>query len=217
MSDIVRRKEFLLGIVIVVSLFIYVPYFFDVPEPVTAVESWLITTTVVILSVAIWIGVYTLTRRQVMKAQRGDRGWPYGIWMVLLVWLMIVVGLTLGRESSTFMFFADAFVVPGDATIYALLVFYLTSSAFRAFKIRDVEAFLLMLTTFIVILKQAPAGELMAPQLAPLGTWLTNYLAMAATRVFGISAALGGIVLAVRLLAGKEMAMIGLIRRREDE
>lgn len=217
MSDIVRRKEFLLGIVLVVSLFIYIPYFFDVPDPVTAVESWLITTTVVILSVAIWIGVYTLTRRQVIKAQRRARGWPYGIWMVLLTFFMIVVGLTLGRDSPTFMFFANSFVVPGDATIYSILVFYLTSSAFRAFKIRDVESFLLMVTTFIVILKQAPMGEFFFPQLSPLGTWLTNYLAMAATRVFGISAALGGIVLAIRLLAGKEMAMIGLIRRREDE
>ena len=40
---------------------------------------------------------------------------------------------------------------------------------------------------------------------------------MAATRVFAISAALGGIVLAIRLMAGKEMAMIGLIRRGEEE
>jgi hypothetical protein len=40
---------------------------------------------------------------------------------------------------------------------------------------------------------------------------------MAATRVFGFSAALGGIVLAIRLLLGKEMAMIGLIRRKEKE
>jgi hypothetical protein len=216
-SDIIRRKEFLLGLVILVSIFIYVPYFFEVPELVTEIETWLITTTLVILSVAIWIGVYTLSTRQIMRARRGVRGWQYGIWMIILAWLMIFIGIFLGRSHPLFMFFADAFVIPGDATIYAILVFYLTSSAARAFKVRDLESFLLMLTTFIVIFKQAPLGELLAPWLAPLGTWLTNYLAMAATRVFGISAALGGIVLAVRLLAGKEMAMIGLIRRKEEE
>jgi hypothetical protein len=108
-------------------------------------------------------------------------------------------------------------VVPGDATIYALLVFFLTSAAARTFKVRDVESSLLMIAAFITFMYQAPLTEYLLPVFSQPGLWLQNNLAMAATRVFGFSAALGGIVLAIRLLTGKEMAMIGLIRKKEKE
>jgi hypothetical protein len=43
---------------------------------------------------------------------------------------------------------------------------------------------------------------------------------MAATRVFSVSLAVGAVILAIRLMLGQEMALIGLVRRvasREEE
>jgi hypothetical protein len=217
MSSIIRRAEFLLGIILVVSAIHYTSYFFEVPKLVKEVDSWLITNAVIIASIAVWVGIYTMTRRELLRVVKRRRGRLYSLWMVGLAWFMILVGLFLGREAVPFKFCTDAFVIPGDATIYAILVFYLTSSAARAFKIRDMESFLLMITAVLVFLKQAPVGEFFFPWVSPIGKWLTDNLAMAATRVFAISAALGGVVLGIRLMYGKEMAMIGLIRRREEE
>lgn len=217
MSSFLKRREFLLGIIIVVSIFIYVPYFVEVPPVVTGIESWLISTTVVVASVAIWVGVYTQARREAIRMRRRTRGWPYGLWMAFLTFIMIIFGIAVGTNAPLILFLSNAFVVPGDATIYALLVFFLTSSAARAFKVRDVESLLLMITAFVLILKQAPMTENMFPWISPIGTWLNDYLAMSASRVFSITAALGGIVLAIRLLMGREMAMIGIIRRKEAD
>lgn len=217
MSSLIRSREFLLAIIIAVSFFIYFPYFVEAPKPIRDVESWLVSTTVVIASFAVMVSLYTMTRREVMRVVKRVRGWPYSLWMMALAWFMIIVGVTLGKDAVAFRFCADSFILPGDATIYAILVFYLTSAAARTFKVRDPESLLLLLGAFFVLMQQAPLGEYLFPWFGPIGSWLVNNLAMAATRVFTISATLGGIVLAIRLLAGKEMAMVGLITRREKE
>jgi hypothetical protein len=158
-----------------------------------------------------------MTKRVFTHTRRKVKGWPYGIWMLALAYLFIFIGLIFGKDSSAIRFLSDSFVIPGDATIYTLFLFYLTSSAARAFKIKDLESLLLTICVFFVVLKQTPLGQILFPWASPIGFWLTDYLAMAANRVFLISIALGGIVLAIRLLLGKEMAMIGLIRRKEEQ
>jgi hypothetical protein len=217
MSSLIKSREFLLAIIIAVSFFIYFPYFVESPKPIVDIESWLVTTTVVIASFAVMVSLYTMTRREVMRITKRVKGWPYSLLMMILAWFMIVVGVSLGKDATPFRFCADAFVLPGDSTIYAILVFYLTSAAARSFKVRDLESLLLLLGAFFVLMQQAPLGEYLFPYFGPIGSWLVNNLAMAASRVFTISATLGGIVLAIRLLAGKEMAMIGLIARREKD
>jgi hypothetical protein len=217
MSSLIKRQEFLLGIIVLVSALIYIPYFVDVPPQVKGVESWLISTMPIITATAVWVGFYTLLRRQAVRASRRVRGWFYGIIMAAMSIIVVVLGFTVGTNHQVFTFLTDSFVIPGDATIYALLVFFLTSAAARTFKVRDVESSLLMIAAFITFMYQAPLTEYLFPVFSQPGLWLQNNLAMAATRVFGFSAALGGIVLAIRLLMGKEMAMIGLIRKKEKE
>jgi hypothetical protein len=217
MSSLIKRQEFLLGIIVVVSALIYIPYFIEAPQPMVNVETWLINSTLIISSVAVWIGFYTLIKRQTVRASRRIRGWYYGVLMSVLAVVIVVLGFTVGTNHASFTFLTNSFIVPGDATIYSLLVFFLTSAAARSFKARDLESSMLMITAFVVFLYQAPMAQYLLPFFSPIGEWLTSYLAMAATRVFGFSAALGGIVLAIRLLMGKEMAMIGLLRRKEEE
>jgi len=217
MSSIIKRQEFLLAIIVICSIFIYVPYFIQVPTEVKGVETWLITTMPIITATAVWVGFYTLLRRQALRASRRVRGWYYGILMAGMSIIMVVLGFTVGTQNEIFTFLSNAFVIPGDATIYALLVFFLTSAAARTFKVKDVESSLLMLAAFVMFMYQAPLTEYIFPFFSLPGQWLQNNLAMAATRVFGFSAALGGIVLAIRLFLGKEMAMIGLIRKKEQE
>ncbi len=217
MSSIIKRQEFLLAIIVLCSVFIYVPYFIQVPAQVSAVETWLINTMPIISATAVWVGFYTLIRRQAVRASKRVRGWYYGILMAAMSIVMVLLGFTVGVQNEIYSLLSNSFVIPGDATIYALLVFFLTSAAARTFRVRDVESSLLMIAAFILFMYQAPLTEYYLPWFSQPGLWLQNNLIMAATRVFGFSAALGGIVLAIRLLLGKEMAMIGLIRRKEKE
>jgi hypothetical protein len=78
---------------------------------------------------------------------------------------------------------------------------------------------LLTFGALFVLLKQAPLGEVLAPWAGPVAIYLQDTVAMAATRVFNVSMAVGSVVLAIRLMLGQEMALVGLVRRiaRRDE
>ena len=208
-----KRKEFYVALLIIVSLIIYVPYFFQVPQAVTNLETWLIDSSVVIGAFAVWVGFITSTRREVVRIQRKRRGWFYGVLILVLSWTMVIVGLGLGKTHVIFEFLQYAFVLPGDSTIYAILVFYLTSAGARAFRVNSFESGLLTVGALFVLLKQAPLGELLTPWAGPVSTYLENYVAMAATRVFSVSLAVGAVVLAIRLMMGQELALVGLVER----
>ena len=217
MSQFLRSKEFLLGLIIVIQFFIYVPYFFEVPAPLKTVESSLLTMGIVIATFALIVGLYTITRRELLKISKRKMGWPLSVWLLVVLWVMIVTGLVLGQASPIFSFFTTGIVVPGDATIYALILFYMMSAGARAFRMRDLQSSLLIITTVLVLLQQAPFTSYLFPAFDTIGGWLTNNLGMSITRTFAIISALGGIVLAVRLLTGKEMGITGLLKGKKKE
>ena len=133
---------------------------------------------------------------------------------------MVIIGLGVGKTNVIFEFLQWAFVIPGDSTIYAILVFYLTSSGARAFRVNSLESALLTFGALFVLLKQAPLGEVLVPWAGPIAIYLQDTIAMAATRVFNMSMAVGSVVLAIRLMLGQEMALVGLVRRitgKEEE
>ena len=65
--------------------------------------------------------------------------------------------LTLAQTAWDFVF--NGMLNPLDATMFSLLAFFITSAAFRAFRMRSVEATLLMATAFIVMFGMVPFGQ----------------------------------------------------------
>jgi len=218
--SILRKKEFFVVLIVLISVFIYIPYFFEVPQALTNIENWFIDTIVIIAAFAVWVGFITSTRREVVRIQRRRRGWYYAVIILVLSWAMVIIGLGVGKTNVVFEFLQWAFVIPGDSTIYAILVFYLTSSGARAFRVNSLESALLTFGALFVLLKQAPLGEVLVPWAGPVAIYLQDTIAMAATRVFNMSMAVGSVVLAIRLMLGQEMALVGLVRRivgKEEE
>ena len=218
--SILRRKEFFVVMIVLISVFIYIPYFFEVPQVMTNLENWFMDTIVIIAAFAVWVGFITSTRREVIRIQRRRKGWYYALLILVLSWAMVIIGLGISKTNVVFEFLQWAFVIPGDSTIYAILVFYLTSAGARAFRVNSLESGLLTFGALFVLLKQAPLGEVLAPWAGPVAIYLQDTIAMAATRVFNVSMAVGSVVLAIRLMLGQEMALVGLVRRiarREEE
>ena len=218
--SILRKKEFFVVLIVLISVFIYIPYFFEVPQALTNIENWFMDTIVIIAAFAVWVGFITSTRREVVRIQRRRRGWYYAVIILVLSWAMVIIGLGIGKTNVIFEFLQWAFVIPGDSTIYAILVFYLTSSGARAFRVNSLESALLTFGALFVLLKQAPLGEVLVPWAGPIAIYLQDTIAMAATRVFNMSMAVGSVVLAIRLMLGQEMALVGLVRRitgKEEE
>ena len=121
-------------------------------------------------------------------------------------------------------------LLPLQGTMFAILAFFITSAAYRAFRVKSLESTLLLLTACLVMLARVPAGNWIWTQIAHLigavfhsvngnqlaqtrvlsepTNWVLAVPQMAAKRgiTFGIS--LGYIAMSIRIILGIERAWL---------
>jgi hypothetical protein len=121
-------------------------------------------------------------------------------------------------QGSPFWWLYEYAFKPLQATIFAMLAFYVASAAFRAFRAKNVEALLLLGTAFIILLGRTFAGVYMT---AWLPEWLsglrienmTKYIMSifntAGNRAIMIGIALGIASTSLKVLLGVDRSYLG--------
>lgn len=100
-------------------------------------------------------------------------------------------------------------VQPMQATVFALLAFYIASAAYRAFRARNAEATVLLICAVITMLGNVTVGPMIAKVIPVWRTWILNVPNAAGMRGIQIGAALGGCSAALRVLLGIERGHLG--------
>src|SRR5262249_28906565 len=86
------------------------------------------------------------------------------------------------------------------SAMFALLAFYIASAAYRSFRVKSIEAFIMMLTAIVVMLGQIPFGPLyISPHLPAIRLWLLEDVSTPAFRAIYFGAAVAGLSMAVRM------------------
>ncbi len=102
---------------------------------------------------------------------------------------------------------SNSFLFPLGAAMFSLLAFYIATAAYRSFRIRSAEAFIMMLAAVIVTLGQIPHGPLYVSEDLPLlRLWLLKNLSTPAFRAIYFGAALAGLAMAVRMWLSLEQS-----------
>jgi hypothetical protein len=96
-----------------------------------------------------------------------------------------------------------------QAMMFALLAFYIASAAFRAFRIRSVQASLLAITAVLVMIGRVPIGEAIWKDFSNFSEWIMNVPQLAGKRAILIGAALGAISTGLKVLVGLERTHLG--------
>ena len=100
------------------------------------------------------------------------------------------------------------------STMFAMLAFYIASAAYRAFRARNAEATLLLITATLVMLWRIPLGEALLDQIDERTPQLINQFVMnganlAVQRGIVIGAALGAASMSLRIMLGIERTYMG--------
>ncbi len=93
----------------------------------------------------------------------------------------------------------DGFFNPLVMSMFSLLGFYVATAAFKAFKIKSFESFLMMLSALIVILGQVPFGVKIWNGFPSLRLWLLSVPSTGAFRAITLGAFIAGLVMALRM------------------
>jgi len=108
------------------------------------------------------------------------------------------------RTHALYNFLYHGLFVALSSAMFALLGFYITSAAYRAFRIRSVESVLMLGAASLVILGQIPFGLWLYDGMPAIRLWLLQVPSAAAFRAITIGASIALLVMAFRMWLGIE-------------
>ena len=108
------------------------------------------------------------------------------------------------RTHAFYNFLYHGLFVALSSAMFALLGFYITSAAYRAFRIRSVESVLMLGAASLVILGQIPFGLWLYEDMPAIRLWLLQVPSAAAFRAITIGASIALLVMAFRMWLGIE-------------
>jgi hypothetical protein len=114
-----------------------------------------------------------------------------------------------GKEGRVYVWIYEHVFAPCNATMFALLAFFVASAAFRAFRARNVEAGLLLGAAIIILMARAPMARSIHPWLPELADWILEIPNNAGRRAIMMGAAIGAIATGLRVILGLERSHLG--------
>ena len=211
------KREFPLMITAGVGLFMILSFF--VPHQVVSVPAdFLQQSAIIVVAFGYVLGGANVLKLNAESVYRRSPGWPYKLVLVVSLLATIAIGVADGPEflnpGMRSKWIYDNLYAPMSATMFSLLAFYIASAAFRAFRIRTVEAGLLAAAALIVMLGRVPIGHVLtawlpAPlQLPAIQDWIMEVPQNAAKRAILIGAALGVMATGLRVILGIERSYL---------
>jgi len=214
------KREVPLFITAVIGLFMILSFF--VPHQLVSVlAAFRQQSAVIVVAFGYVLGGANVLRVNIDALYRREPGWPFKLVLVAALIGMVTLGIVEGwggrdfQGEHTRVTWAYTNVYsPMSATLFALLAFFIASAAFRAFRIRTVDAALLAIAALIVMIGRVPIGTWLTGLLPPhhrlpdLAEWIMNVPQNAAKRAILIGAALGVMATGLRVILGIERSYL---------
>ena len=212
------KRELPLFLTAVIGLFMILSFF--VPHQFVSVPAdFLQQCAVIVVAFGYVLGGANVLQVNFDGIYKRQTDWPYKIVLVVSLLVTLFFGIKEGRTwqdtSSVSMWIYNQLYSPMSATMFSLLAFFIASAAFRAFRIRTMEAGLLAAAALIVMLGRVPIGDVMTqwlPEPLRLGAvqdWIMNFPQNAAKRAVLIGAAMGVMATGLRVILGIERSYLG--------
>jgi hypothetical protein len=227
------KRELPLLTTAIIGLFMILSFF--VPHQLVSVPAdFLQASAIIVVAFGYVLGGANVLRVNLDAIAKRQPNWPYKVLLLAGLIGTIAIGFIDGvRQGGGDWRSWGAFLDPGTAsrwiydrlyssmasTMFALLAFFIASAAFRAFRIRTVEAGLLAVAALIVMLGRVPLGDVLSTgitgwlpepiRLSAIQDWIMNGPQNAAKRAILIGAALGVMATGLRVILGIERSYLG--------
>lgn len=189
----------------------------------------------IVAAFAFVLGGGNILKMHLTKVSNQRAGWGYSLVTVIAFAATLIIGLAkIGvyptenypthshsgnylQEGSAFWWIYQYVFLPLSATMFAMLAFYIASAAFRAFRAKNVEAIILLLTAFVILIGRTYAGTVMTSFL-PLDSPLrvenitVNIMTsfnLAGNRAIIIGIGLGIVSTSLKVLLGVDRSYLG--------
>lgn len=191
------------GLIIFSAFFLNAPIFNSAQNTLT---DWVI----ILLSFSYLMGALSILLSHLQRVQRKSDGWYYSIVLVVCLVGMTLLGIFVDYgPNGLFQWLFKNVQNPMQTTMFALLAFYVASASYRAFRVRNFHATLLLVAAVLVMIGKVPIGEMIWSKFPDISQWILSVPSLAAQRALTIGAALGLIATGLKTLLGIERSWLG--------
>ncbi len=207
MSNIFKMRELPIIVIWITVIVAFGDYFFGGPVLTSAFNTLTVDWAVIITNLAIVVGALAVLQRSITIAQRKNTDKTERFmqgWTVFLAVFLVVIGATLGIKSDIYSWMYNNILLPSWQTVYSIIIFFMATASYRAYRATNRYAVVLLVSGFLVLMRNAPIGSAIWSGFFDLGSWVLDIVNLAGTRAIMIGAMIGAISLLVKVLMGKE-------------
>ena len=204
-----RSRELVVIIGAVCAFTVLVSYYF--PDPSLVYISSQLKIWALLIAAFSWgVGFIRYIQRAVMKTQQKTNDWFLYVYGVVLALIMTFFGVIYGTASGSNYDWMFSFILtPARTAATALSAPFIFSAGYRAFRARNVEATIFLVAGILVMLQNAPIGELIWPGFSVAGKWILDVPSTAVSRAIFITTGIGLVAWCFRYLLGFEKGIAG--------
>ena len=169
---------------------------------------------------ALMVALVSVPRNHIRRIRVRGENWQYSI--ILLVGFSLLpiaaiidngLGFFTGKIKIDGLVFDWIYVnvqIPLGNTVFAMLAFYITSAAYRAFRARTFDAAILLTAGIIVLLANAPPTDMYIwSNFSSIRNWILETPSGAAQRALLLGLGLGAVSQSLRILLGIDRSWLG--------
>jgi hypothetical protein len=156
--------------------------------------------------VALLLGVVNVAAMHLWRIQTGQRDWVLSLVLLAVLLAVLTAGVIspAGASAPPLDWVFDAVVAPGQASLFALLVFFMAAAAFRYLRLDRPGGPWMLAGALLVLLAQWPLlAQWLPPTFAAVVFWLLDGPVMAALRGLLLGSGIALLVIGLRLLLGR--------------
>jgi hypothetical protein len=183
-------------------------YYLNIPW-LASMSKELLDWAVILSAFALLVASFSLVRKHMLSIAAKEKTAPYSVWLLCVFAATAGTGVFLGTNAASFKFMYDNILSPIAASMMGSIVFYFVSAAYRTFRAKSLEAFLLLLACIVVMMGRSTIGTAIWPGFSGSADWLLGVPNTAANRGIIIGSALGLVSAGARLLLGIDRSYLG--------
>jgi hypothetical protein len=182
---------------------------FAIPNPLLDTAGSVLAEGVTILAAfALLLGILNLLRNHASRVVAGGSGRFASVFLILgLLCTFVLAVLWPGSLALRWVF--DHVYYPLQSTTAALLAFFVVSAAYRAFRLRNLEAAILLGSSLVILVTQLPFSGSISPVLPRIREWMMAVPVTAAMRGMILGIALGTMSTSLRILLAVDRPYVG--------
>jgi hypothetical protein len=216
------KKQIPLAIVFITGVLTLVSYYVPHKTSVDYIETMNKWENIVV-AFAFLLGLISLFFSHYNKISRKADGWGYSIFVFIGFAAMVIPaylshGKQMGDAGLTPLGWSYKYIYTAlSGTMFAVLAFYIVSTAYRSFRIKSMQALVLFVAAFILILGKVPLGQIIwdgalgwtGQGVSDVIEWIMQVPAVAGKRGIMIGISIGAIVTSLKIIFGIEKQYMG--------